>query len=226
MNEEYRIRLTRALMDLREDDSKTRIEFPSTLTNTERKFVHELSGKLGLKSKSHGKGDDRNISVTKPKQITRTTVTDDAIPVLSVGPRGLAALKHHMETFPPTHAEELDSHETGASMMEALQQQDGDDDDDNDAGIAARLDQLGLGVHNHDAPEARRRERHVDVKRRVAQHARAQQVKQTNRDYAKMLQGRSKLPAYQHIEEIVRTVAINPVTIVSGETGCGMYNAN
>jgi HrpA-like RNA helicase len=202
-------------MDLREDDEKERMEFPSTLTNTERKFVHELCGQLGLKSKSTGKGEARKIVVTKMNPTAKKT-EDDAVPVLTVGRKGIEALKGHLRRYPPTHTEELESYETGASLVEVLAQ--GHDD----AALSDRLNQLGLGV-KQQAPKANRREKHVDLARRKAVHAKAQLLKKNKNKvaYNKMLQIRSQLPAYQHQEEIVRTVASNPVTIVSGETGCG-----
>jgi hypothetical protein len=200
-------------MELREDDEKERMEFPSTLTNTERKFVHELCIQLGLKSKSTGKGEARKIVVTKINPTAKKT-DDEAVPVLSVGRKGIEALKQHMRKYPPTHTEELESYETGASLVEVLAQ--GHDD----TALSDRLNQLGLGVKKQ-APKANRREKHVDLARRKSVHAKAQLVKQNNTTYNKMLEMRSQLPAYSHQKEIVRTVKNNPVTIVSGETGCG-----
>jgi len=43
--------------------------FPATLTNTERKYVHEVCSKLGLKSKSQGKNEHRFLSVFKPNLV-------------------------------------------------------------------------------------------------------------------------------------------------------------
>ena len=65
VSEEYRIQLTQVLMNLRETDSQDSITMPPDLTNTQRKFVHELSKQLGLKSKSYGKGDERQIKISK-----------------------------------------------------------------------------------------------------------------------------------------------------------------
>ena len=65
--EDMRIRFTRMLLKLREDTVKE-VVFPSDLNNIERKFLHKLAEELGLKSKSHGKGDDRKITVTKPSE--------------------------------------------------------------------------------------------------------------------------------------------------------------
>ena len=65
--EDMRIRFTRMLLKLREDTVKE-VVFPNDLTNIERKFLHKLAEELGLKSKSHGKGEDRKITVTKPSE--------------------------------------------------------------------------------------------------------------------------------------------------------------
>jgi HrpA-like RNA helicase len=64
VDETLRINFTRQLLKLREDEVDE-VVFPSTLNNIERKFLHKLAGELGLHSKSHGKGDDRKITVSK-----------------------------------------------------------------------------------------------------------------------------------------------------------------
>jgi ATP-dependent RNA helicase DHX36 len=215
-------------MQLRENDAQTSMEFPPTLTNTERKFVHELSQKLGLKSKSRGSGDDRYISVTKPSLKKKNAVAaPDEIPKLYVGARGLEALQRHMVRYPPSHAESLDAHETGSALLEALHQSMSNDNttngnnDDNALDIMARLDELGLGGNRREVAETRRYDRSVNYQRRQAFHAKAQQEKLRHRSYAKLRQSRAKLPAYSHAERIVKTVAASPVTIISGDTGCG-----
>lgn len=43
------------------------LAFPPDLDNTSRKFIHEAVKKLGLDSKSRGKGVDRYITVSKKK---------------------------------------------------------------------------------------------------------------------------------------------------------------
>ena len=65
VSEEYRIELTNILVNLRESDDKDSLTMPADLTNTQRKFVHELAMKIGLKSKSYGKGEDRKVVVSK-----------------------------------------------------------------------------------------------------------------------------------------------------------------
>jgi len=69
-----RINFTRQLLKLREDEVEE-VVFPSTLDNIERKFLHKLAGELGLNSKSHGKGEDRKITVRK-KESTGSGASD------------------------------------------------------------------------------------------------------------------------------------------------------
>lgn len=65
VKESLRIDFTKQLLSLRDDDQITEIAFPVGLSNTERKFLHNLAGQLGLKSTSRGKEDARYITVSK-----------------------------------------------------------------------------------------------------------------------------------------------------------------
>lgn len=216
VSESERIKFTRILMDLREGD-ETRLEFPPTLTNTERKFMHELAGQLGLVSKSTGKGEDRRIVVRKRNETKKKMGEEEALPVLRVGRAGTEALKQHFQRFPPTHLEDLESHETGAALVEALTS----DVDNTDAAVAETLNRLGLGVAK-EAPATEMRIKNVDLKRRRRRHESAQKQKHSNeKKYQSMLRMRARLPAYSHQAEIVSTVAQNAVTIIQGETGSG-----
>ena len=217
VSESDRIRFTKILMQLREGN-ETRMEFPPTLTNTERKFIHQLAGQLGLVSKSTGKGENRRIAVTKRAEVKKTTGTEESMPVLRIGKKGIDALRRHMNKHPPTHTEELESRETGASLVEAMA---AGDDDGGDTAIATALTQLGLGV-TKEARKSPPKIKRVDLERRKAKHAAFQLQKQSNpTKYQRMMQTRSKLPAYSRQDEIVATVAANPVTVIQGETGCG-----
>jgi hypothetical protein len=211
VQESDRIRLTRILMEFRENDEK-RLEFPPNLTNTERKFVHELAAQLGLISKSTGKGENRKINVTKRDEQKKKNF--EHVPILDVGKKGAHAMLQHIQRFPPSHSERLESHETGAGLIEALSNAKEDTD------FVNALQMLGLD----DAKKAtvgEKRGRRVDLERRKRSHAEAQKLKSNNEEYKKMLEVRSKLPAAQHEKAIVSTVQQNPVTIISGETGCG-----
>jgi chromosomal replication initiation ATPase DnaA len=194
------------------------------LTNTERKFIHQLAGQVGVVSKSTGKGENRRIAVTKRKDVKKTTGDDESMPILRIGNKGIDALRKHIVKFPPTHTEDLESRDTGASLVEALARQSDQDDGGGDNVITETLNQLGLG-DSREARQVHHRRRPVNLKARKARHAEFQREKKqqlSSKDkFQKLLQSRSKLPAYDRQEEIVSIVAANPVTIIQGETGCG-----
>ena len=62
-------------------------EFPSSLTSTERAFVHRLVSQYGLKSKSNGQGAKRALTVYK--EAKSSIVQDDA---------GLTLTAHSVQT--------------------------------------------------------------------------------------------------------------------------------
>ena len=126
--------------NLRETDKES-ITLPSNLTNTQRKFVHELSKQMGLKSKSHGKGEQRCITVSKvqssssgglmmmggnPNQTKDKKKDENSLPTLkeykqvpkiNIGKRGEEALVQHLLKFPPNEKELAESKETGSSLI-------------------------------------------------------------------------------------------------------------
>ncbi|XP_073533333.1 3'-5' RNA helicase YTHDC2 isoform X2 [Phyllobates terribilis] len=64
IDEEVKIAVNIALDRFRNGDQKE-MEFPSSLTGTERAFIHRLAQSLGLISKSKGKGFNRCLTVRK-----------------------------------------------------------------------------------------------------------------------------------------------------------------
>ena len=218
-------------MDLREDPEATKLEFPADLTNTERKFLHELASKLGLTSKSTGKGENRHITVTKRAQeTTRALDAQDAVPVLKLGQKGRAALQRHIQQYPPSHEESLESHETGAALLEALTLAANDDPEMDETNTnnytESRMNQVLQDMVDGDkdkqAPQFQRRVKQIDYERRRQNHQRIQEAKQQSPAYHTMKQNvRSKLPASAKEQLIVETVANNPITIIEGETGSG-----
>ena len=210
MSESDRIKFTKLLMDLREDDSRDTMEFPSDLTNTERKYVHLLSSQLGLVSKSSGKGDARKITVSKRAETKKKTMVDEDLPVLKIGKPGMDALQKHMQRFPPTRIEEMESRETGSSLVEAMKTQQN---------IESTLQELNAGAPRQ-AEVAQVKTKRVDWQRRRERHAYFQSLK-TGQEYQRIMQSRNKLPAYSRRQEIVDAVRNCPVLVIQGETGCG-----
>ncbi len=142
VSEQYRIQLTQLLINFRETTSnQDSITLQSNLTNTQRKFVHELSKQLGLKSKSHGKGEERKVVVSKilcvggssgvmsmfnntgdgsSSSCTNTLPALDKykqVPRVNVGKSGEEALRKHITQYPPSVEEEAESRETGSSYL-------------------------------------------------------------------------------------------------------------
>jgi HrpA-like RNA helicase len=213
-----RIKFTKILLDFREGDETT-LDFPPTLTNTERKFIHQLAGQFELVSKSTGKDSQRRIAVKKRDGSSKKTGTaESGIPTLTIGNQGVAALQKHIQAYPPTHFEALESRETGSSLVEAFARSSGHDGDEGD--IVATLRQLGLGQEERAELEEFK-PRFVDLERRRARHAAFQEAKLKSPNYSRMMAQRSKLPAFSRQQEIIETVARSPVTIIQGETGCG-----
>ncbi|XP_058878708.1 3'-5' RNA helicase YTHDC2-like [Acipenser ruthenus] len=64
IDEEVKIAVNIALDRFRYSDQKE-MEFPSSLTSTERAFIHRLAQSLGLISKSRGKGTTRFLTIKK-----------------------------------------------------------------------------------------------------------------------------------------------------------------
>lgn len=227
VSEKTRIKFTQILMDFREDEDRTKCEFPSDLTNTERKFLHQLALQLGLKSKSHGKGENRKITVTKPDESVQQASArgeGDNLPVLKIGKGGMDALARHVSRFPLTKMEELESRETGASLVAAFskrEERDSNVNGDSNENVLNILDQLGLGSNgpmDHASNKIRDANigRRVDTRHRIERHAFYQRKKQEGKDYQQVLRNRAKLPAFIRQEEIVATVAANPVTVIQG----------
>lgn len=104
--------------------------------------MHELSKQMGLKSKSHGKGEQRRITVSKvqssssgglmmmggnnPNQTKDKKKDENSLPTLkeykqvpriNIGKRGEEALVQHLLKFPPNDKELAESKETGSSLL-------------------------------------------------------------------------------------------------------------
>ena len=60
-----RIAIDKQLAEFRANVDCDEIVFPADLSNHDRAIVHTECKKLGLKSKSHGKGEERRVHVTQ-----------------------------------------------------------------------------------------------------------------------------------------------------------------
>lgn len=219
VSEEYRIKFTDLLINFREDDTLTEIKLPPKLTNTERKFMHQLAGGLGLTSKSTGKGDDRYICVSKPKKngnrIASGDVSDgqrdESLPMLHVGVKGIRSLQEHVNRYAATQVEIAESRLTGSSLMDNTEQ-----DESKNKRVLQALDELGINAK--DARTNIYAPKKVNMNKRTSLHEKAQMAKMQNKNYQTFLNARSKLPAYEYREVIASAVLENQVVVISGAT--------
>lgn len=67
--ERMRIELDQIFREFLENPEAVQYEFPSTLNNLQRKYIHEKARKLNLTSKSHGKEPHRTLTISKRKTL-------------------------------------------------------------------------------------------------------------------------------------------------------------
>jgi len=218
VSEQTRIRFTKMLMDMRESDTIDQIEMPPDLTNTERKFIHLLAGQLGLKSKSSGKGDNRRITISKIKDLKSTgdLILDmSTMPQLRLGPAGAVALELHLQKFPPSPLEMVESSSTESTMIDNFALDITDEEDDAPDAVDEVLLTEGLdSLHIHSEKPSP-----LDVAQRTQWHHEAQRLKVQKPRFNEMQSARAKLPAYAYREEICAAVRNHRIILISGDTG-------
>ena len=84
------------------------LQFPPSLTSEERRFVHAHAPKLGLKTKSQGKGAERFLTVWKPQRVV--ALAEDA-PRLDLARDASVVLDAHFKAHPCTPEELNDARE-------------------------------------------------------------------------------------------------------------------
>ncbi|XP_050669842.1 3'-5' RNA helicase YTHDC2-like isoform X6 [Leptidea sinapis] len=86
------------------DENETELKFPSFLSAQERGFIHETVAKLGLKSKSRGKGVNRYLTIYK--RVGSTIIQNDAKLILDSNMR--CTISDLFNAFPITSKEKED----------------------------------------------------------------------------------------------------------------------
>lgn len=200
------------------------VTMPADLTNTQRKYVHELAKKLGLKSKSYGKGDERKVVVSKIADGKTGGISEENIPTINIGSKGEEALRRHMMKFPPNQVERMESIETGSSLLKRQEEKSGGGFDLMAEAMAVLppppdADEMPQGVVTKDW---KAKQQQV-VKRRVQNHAIAQRKMKAHSQYKKMMLQRKNLPAFGYAEDVCKVLRDkrNQVIILTGDTGCG-----
>ena len=213
VSEDVRIRFTKIMLSLRENDNVDSIEMPSDLSNTERKFLHVLAAQLGLKSKSSGKGEDRRITITKMKKKGNSNrgdvnggdlnSNDLNLPLLQLGELGINELASYLSKFPPTQLEEAEATETGSSLWNKRSQdanEHKDNDQESDQILLKTLEELKIESETK-SPITATKQNHANqanVKKRQAIYHALQRARMQHPDFARMEKVRAKLPAHSY----------------------------
>ena len=213
-----------------------------------RTIQHELSSKLGLVSKSSGKGDARRITIRKvveKKRIAAADGEEESFPMLRIGTRGIHELHKYVTAHPPNDIERMESYETGSSLLLALtkQQQKQQEIDDNvlwsmstDAVSKQQSDDLLQTLESfHVTTTTTTKPREVasqgirehsaipttNINQRKQWHKIAQENRSRHPKNASMTAQRRALPASNYASQICDAIHSNSVVIISGDTGCG-----
>jgi hypothetical protein len=72
-NDEEHQKLQQQLLHFKDNDAMTDLAFPFSLSNSQRKQIHSIAEKLGLRYQSFGENENRYIIVSKKKDDVETT---------------------------------------------------------------------------------------------------------------------------------------------------------
>ena len=96
--EELKIAVNVAIERFRQDEDQKEFTFPSSLTSAERAYVHRYCQKFGLKTKSHGQGSQRSLSVFKKERERRVSSSE-----LKLSSTSLDSIDQLLKKFPVTN---------------------------------------------------------------------------------------------------------------------------
>ncbi|KAM3221572.1 DExH-box ATP-dependent RNA helicase DExH6 [Capsicum annuum] len=193
VTESTRIRVALVLEQFRASNDEV-YTFEPNLSNHDRAAVHILCRKMGMKSKSSGRGDQRRISVFKNKQNVDTLKGKDARSCFKFSEEAKYVLQDLFTRYPPDDGETCE--QVVGKHSKKVDKLQGKKDDMfckpamNKSEIAKRMQSL-----------ASRIEKTPSLKQIAVQ--------------------RSKLPIASFKDVIISTVVSNQVVLISGETGCG-----
>nr|XP_016442949.1 PREDICTED: DExH-box ATP-dependent RNA helicase DExH6-like isoform X1 [Nicotiana tabacum] len=191
--ESTRIRVAQVLEQFRASNDEV-YTFESNLSNRDRAAVHMLCRKMGMKSKSSGRGDQRRISIFKTKNTVETLEGKDALSFFKFSGEAKDVLQDLFTKYPPDNGET--SEQVVGKHSKKVDKYRGKKDDVfckpamNKSEIAKRAESLASRIEN--TPNLRQ----ITVQR-------------------------SKLPIASFKDVITSTVESNQVVLISGETGCG-----
>jgi HrpA-like RNA helicase len=201
VSEADRVHYLRLLTDLRDGMDTEAITFPPTLSNVQRAFIHKEAINFGLVSKSRGKGEARQLTVSKPSVKTSSTgAVDDELPWLAPPGAVVREVTAHCARFAVT-----DEEKAGVLLGESFSTPWAGNGAGNGAGHGKKR---GGGQAQPWRPDPKR---HHAAQAKRASHPRSGQVAAARR----------QLPSAAYRERVQALVKGHQVVLISGETGCG-----
>jgi len=198
-----RIDILSTLEAFKANPDEDELVFPPDVDNHFRAVVHAECAKLGLKSKSHGKGAERRVHVTKAKEF-KPEDADDLFD-LGLGARATDAMEQHFARAPQSE-DEIRLSVTGSldAAWETVAPGGG-------GGHRKKSSQSSLHMRGRSLTPTEAAERAQALSQRIASDASlaAIQVK------------REKLPVREFRDAILGAIANHQVVLVAGSTGCG-----
>lgn len=191
--EATRIRISQILDKFRESKDEV-YTFEANLSNHERAVVHEVCRKMGMKSKSTGKGNQRRVNIYKNKTQTETMIGRESLTFVKFSEESEAVLQDLFAHYPP---------EDGELGEKLVGKSSGKTDK-----TRVKKDDVFLKPIMSKEEIAKKVEL---LASRIENAANLRQI----------AEARSKLPIASFRDAITSTVESNQVVLISGETGCG-----
>ena len=205
-----RIAIDKQLAEFRANVDCDEIVFPADLSNHDRAIVHTECKKLGLKSKSHGKGEERRVHVTKPDKFIAVDADDSR--TLNLSEKGARQLNEYFSKFPPSSNElEMASRGTlDVAWEDENTKSRAENNNNNATTTTARKPYTDAFLTTFG--------NNVDYKRL---HEELEHKRTHVHELAQISMKRQTLPVFKYKDEIIERVNANQVVLLAGSTGCG-----
>ncbi|KAJ3696156.1 hypothetical protein LUZ60_001533 [Juncus effusus] len=191
MREETLVRVGKILEEFRASDSDVH-KFEPGLSKQERAAIHQLCQKMGMKSKSSGKGATRQLSVYKEKNQGLNRHEEETRTCLRFSEQSANVLGDLFVNFPPG-------------------------DVDLTEGSLKKSSKKGNKL-NQDTAFCKPSFSKSEIEKQV--ELLESRIKESDQ-LQKIIQDKAKLPITSYKDIITSTLENNQVVLISGETGCG-----
>ncbi|CAN1351884.1 DExH-box ATP-dependent RNA helicase DExH6 [Linum perenne] len=192
VSESTSIQIGQALRQFRDSDDQV-FTFEAVLSDKDRALVHQLSRKMGMKSKSSGHGNERRVSVYKTPKKAEGKGKNEHLSGFTFSEDSQMILHDLFSRYPPED-EELGTRSIQQNRGKAEKKR-------------GRDSMFCLPLLSKE--EIRKKLELLSSK------------VQTDPYFRQTVEARSKLPIAAFSDAIKSTIESNQVVLISGETGCG-----